>query len=217
MSSALHPRQLANLLRATIRSIEERWFDATHRVHTSGNASVRNPSEVVGQIRDGEAYVPVRAANARVALADLPIHDLSAFTFVDLGSGKGRMLFIAAELPFQRVLGVEYSTALHQQALQNIASHRRSKQRSQTIESIHADAAEFEFPNENLVLYLFNPFGPEVITRVLANLRQSLLRHPRHIIVLLLWPENSHLFSEVDGFRLHRKTRRYHIYETIHP
>jgi SAM-dependent methyltransferase len=208
----LHPRQLAHLLRAAVASIEDRWFDATHRVHTSGNAAVRNPSEVVGEIRDGEAYVPVRAANARAALAELPIQDLSTFTFIDLGSGKGRMLFLAAELPFKKVLGVEYSTLLHRQALENIATHRRSRQRAGSIESIHADAAQFVFPADPLVLYLFNPFGPEVITRVLANLRQSLLNRPRQVIVLLLWPENSRLFGATDFLDLHSQNRRHHIY-----
>ena len=208
----LHPRQLAHLLRAFVASIEDRWFDATHRVHTSGNAAVRNPSEVVGEIRDGEAYVPVRAANARAALATLPIQDHSTFTFIDLGSGKGRMLFLAAELPFKKVVGVEYSTLLHRQALENIATHRRSRQRAGSIESIHADAAEFQFPDEPLVLYLFNPFGPEVIHRVLANLRQSLLRDPRQVFVLLLWPENSSLFAATDFLQLRSQTRRHHLY-----
>src|SRR5580658_10087482 len=32
---------------------------------------------------------------------------LEAYTFVDVGAGKGRTLLLAAELPFRRVIGVE--------------------------------------------------------------------------------------------------------------
>jgi predicted RNA methylase len=33
-------------------------------------------------------------------------------TFVDIGSGKGRALIIAAEYAFKRIIGVEYSPSL---------------------------------------------------------------------------------------------------------
>lgn len=77
-----------------------------------------------------------------------------------------------------------------------------------------ADAAEFEFPNENLVLHLFNPFGPEVMKRMLVNLQMSIERHPRHVIVVMLWPEWSDLVARMPGMQAYRQTRRHHIYQT---
>ena len=35
---------------------------------------------------------------------------------------------------------------------------------------VHADAADFVFPDGDLVVYLYNPFSDAVLSRVLANL-----------------------------------------------
>jgi SAM-dependent methyltransferase len=202
-----------------VRACEDWWFDTTRHVQTSGLVGRPTASKVVGELRDGYIYGPVRVANAQTALRDLPIGgsrgtDYSQYTFVDLGSGKGRMLFVAAEYPFRRVMGVEFSDDRHEEALANIKQFRFSGQRCFDIESVHADAAEFEFPNDNLVLYLFNPFGPEVMKRMLANLERSVERHPRHVVVLMLWPDHADLVERTPGMRVYKQTRRYHIYET---
>ena len=86
-------------------------------VRTAGNASFRQSGDAVGEGGgDGEIYVPARVRNGRAALRDAPVRDVSGYTFVDLGSGKGRMLFVAAERPFRRVIGVEFSRSLHAEA-----------------------------------------------------------------------------------------------------
>jgi SAM-dependent methyltransferase len=158
-------------------------------------------------------YGAVRTANAHGALRDLPIRDFSEYTFIDIGSGKGRVLFVAAEYPFRKVMGVEFSNDLHRDALENIRRYRHRRQRCSAIESVHADAAEFEFPEDNLVLYLFNPFGPEVLGRMLRNLERSMERRPRHVFVVMLWPEHSDVVERMECMRVYRKTRRHHIYE----
>ena len=107
-------------LKERVRALEDWWFDTTRHVRTSRNAAAPEASKVVGEIRDSYIYAPVRVANAHAALRDLPINDFSQYTFVDVGSGKGRMLFVAAEYPFRRVVGVEFSNQLHVEALENI-------------------------------------------------------------------------------------------------
>jgi SAM-dependent methyltransferase len=211
-------------LKERVRACEDWWFDTMRHVQTSGLVAVPEASKVVGEIRDSYIYGAVRVANAHVALRDLPIGnsngansggmDYSQYTFIDMGSGKGRMLFVAAEYPFRRVIGVEFSNDLHQEALANIKRYRYRGQRCVDIDSVHADAAEFEFPNENLVVYMFNPFGPEVMTRMLANLERSVERHPRHVIVMMLWPLHADLVARIPIMRVYRQTRRHHIYQT---
>jgi len=200
-------------VKAWVRACEDLWFDATRRVITTGDAPKPSSSEIVGELRDCHVYAPVRAANARAALRDLPVADPGQYTFVDVGSGKGRVLFLAAELPFRKVIGVEFATGLHRQALENIARYRQWGRRCGDIESILADAAQFDFPNDNLVLFLFNPFGPEVMARMLGNLERSIRMHPRHVVVVMLWPENADLVGRMEGMRLFRRTSRYHIYQ----
>lgn len=204
-------------LKDRIRTMEDWWFDTTRSVHTSGDERASNASGIVGQLRDSLNYHPARVPNARAALQDLPIRNHSQYTFVDIGSGKGRILFLAAELPFRKIIGVEFATELHRQASANIERYNHLKQRCAHIESINADAAEFEFPGESLVLYIFNSFGPEIMSRMLANLAQSLQQDPRHVIFLMLWPEQSHLVEQMPDVQVYKKTRRYHILQTANP
>jgi SAM-dependent methyltransferase len=211
-----------------VRACEDWWFDTTRRVHTSGLVRRPEASKIVGEIRDSHMYGPVRVANAHAALRDLPLGgardggtqdggagggDYSQYTFIDVGSGKGRVLFVAAEYPFRKVIGVEFSNALHDDALANLKRYKHPRRRCADIEPVHADARDFEFPDDNLVIYLFNPFGPEVMERMLANLERSLERRPRHVIVVMLWPDHSDVVEGRAIMRVYRKTRRHHIFE----
>jgi SAM-dependent methyltransferase len=202
-------------LRVQVRSFEDWWFDTTRSVKTSGNQKVSKSSTIVGEIRDSFSYFPVRVANGRTALQALPVTNHAEYTFIDIGSGKGRMLFVAAELPFRKVLGVEFATDLHEQALVNIKQYNHRKQRCSHLESANADAAQFEFPSGNLVIYLFNPFGPDVMERMLSNLDRSLEKDPRHVVIVLLWPESAHLVAGMEKMRSYQLTRRHHIYQTV--
>jgi predicted RNA methylase len=116
-------------------------------------------------------------------VSSLPIN-FREFTFVDLGSGKGRTLLMASEYPFRRIVGVEILPELHRAAVQNIRDYRSPTQRCTQIESICADAREFELAEEPVVLYLFNPLPAEGLDRVLGNLEKSLRQNPRSVYVL---------------------------------
>src|SRR6202035_5240901 len=84
--------------------------------------------------------------------------DLRDFTFIDLGSGKGRTLLMASDYPFRRIVGVELLPALSRAAHENLGKYQNTSQRCFAIELICEDAAEFAFPVESIVLFLFNPF-----------------------------------------------------------
>jgi SAM-dependent methyltransferase len=203
---------LLHVLRARVRSVEDWWFDTTRGVETAGNAKTPAESSVVGDTRDSYGYLPARAANMRDALRRLPVENLSRYTFIDIGSGKGRMLFVAAELPFARVVGVEFDEYLHAAAVRNVAACRL-RRRCTIIEPVLANAAEYEFPPGSLVVYLFNPFGPEIMNRMLDNLERSFSRDPRHIVLLMLWPEHADAVVQRSWLRLTERTRRHCIFE----
>jgi hypothetical protein len=48
---------------------------------------------------------------------------LQDFTFIDLGSGKGRALLMASAYPFKRIIGVEFMPELHRVAQENIRKY----------------------------------------------------------------------------------------------
>src|SRR5262249_44407157 len=83
-------------------------------------------------------------------IAELDI-DHGRYTFVDLGSGKGRALLIASHFPFKRIIGVEFSEKLNAIACANVAAYRPADQRCRRIGAICGDAGAFEPPNDPLV------------------------------------------------------------------
>ena len=120
-------------------------------------------------------YQPTEPALFREMMAALPI-DFREFTFIDIGSGKGRALLMAAEYPFRRIIGVELISELHRSAEENIAVWRAQSPAPQmaAIDALCMDAREFVFPETPLVIYLFNPL-PE------AGLRQT-VRKSRRVV-----------------------------------
>lgn len=103
----------------------------------------------------------------RLFLRRLPI-DHRRFTFIDLGSGKGRALLVATEFSFPSVIGVEFSDALHETALRNIAHLREAKRHR--VHAVLGDVAEYVLPPGDLVVFLYNPFGPAILEGVIAQL-----------------------------------------------
>lgn len=140
-------------------------------------------------------YQPTEPTLFREMMASLPI-EFDQFTFVDLGSGKGRTLLMASEYPFRRIVGVESIAELHRMAQQNIRDYRSPTQRCAQIEVVYADASEFVFPETPLVLYLFNPLPEAGLRRVIRNLERSLELSPRTIWIVYHNPAMDSVMAE---------------------
>src|SRR5690348_15787582 len=77
--------------------------------------------------------------------------DFRQFTFIDLGSGKGRTLLMAASYGFRRTIGVEYMPELHRAAVENLRRFVVAQGIYSTqVECICLDARDFDFPPEPL-------------------------------------------------------------------
>jgi predicted RNA methylase len=179
---------------------ESRWFDYRHGVLT--RATRADWLAMFGDSSKGFSYLPTRPGAARKILSGLPVKDFSTYTFVDFGSGKGRMLLLAAEHPFERVQGVEYDAELHAIALGNLANMKNFPVQCRHLETLHCDARDYQFPDTNLVLYVFNPFGEEIMSAVLTRLCKALAEHPRDVILLLVYPDYAYVVDRFPCLRL---------------
>ena len=158
-------------------------YDWERRVNTTAG-SVDWRTRLLGVFHS--PYQPTEPALFREMMAALPI-DFRQFTFVDIGSGKGRTLLLAAEYPFQRIIGVELIAELHRAAGENIAAWRAqspARIAPAAIESLQMDAREIEFPETALVVYLFNPLPEAGLRRVILNIEESRKRAPRPIWIV---------------------------------
>ena len=155
-------------------------YDWEHRVNTtSGTVGWRE--RLLGVLHT--PYQPTDPGLFHDMMAALPIR-FEGFTFVDLGSGKGRTLLLASEYSFARIVGVEILPELHRVAEDNIHAYTSPTQQCTRIEPLCGDARKFEFPAEPLVVYLFNPLSEAGLRQMLANLERSLRQHPRPVYVL---------------------------------
>lgn len=184
---------------AWFQRLEERWFDRRFQVSTAGIVTPQELQFTAYQQQHAVEYSPTSNFHFGRLLSKLPI-DYPKFTFIDLGSGKGRVLLMASEFPFKRVIGVELSEELHTVAQRNIHTFRGNRQCCD-VESICCDATQFPFPPDPLVLYLFNPFSQAILTKVVENLLASLIANPRPVIVIYFNPLHATVFEIGDGFR----------------
>jgi SAM-dependent methyltransferase len=187
-------------------------YDWDHRVDTT-SAAVDWRDRLLGAFHS--PYQPTEAdlfhemLDALLERSQIDFHD---FVFIDLGSGKGRTLLMASDYPFRRIVGVELLPALHQTSQENIRKYRCASQQCFALESICADATNFQFPPDPIVLYLFNPFPEAGLTEMIANLEQSLRAHPRKVYVLYHNPLLGHLLSESPALSKTGGTHQYAIY-----
>jgi len=185
-------------------------YDCDHAVDTTW---ARLPLSVrLREVFSERLYQPTVQEEFAEIMQHLTTVDLETFTFIDLGSGKGRALLLAAMYPFAHIAGVEVQPQLDAIARQNIERFDDPGQQCRSIESICADAREYEFPPSNIVLYLFNPFPDYVLREVLTSLVASARRTPRSILVLYNAPFEKQEFERIPELRQFHETSQYQLY-----
>ena len=166
-------------------------YDWEHRVNTT-SGTVRWRERLLGVFHS--AYQPTDPVAFQGMMAALPV-EATDFTFIDVGSGKGRTLLLASEYCFARIIGVELLPELHHAAEENIHAYCKSSHPDGKIESVCMDACEFEFPPTKLVVYLFHSLPEPGLVRVIRNLGRSLEQVPREIWVVYHNPVLEHVLS----------------------
>jgi hypothetical protein len=186
-------------------------YDFDHGVDTTwATVSLRTR---IREWLSGGQYQPSEPVLFRDILRAVPAK-LDGFTFIDLGSGKGRTLLMASDFPFRRIIGVEILAELHDIAQQNIARYSSEHQQCHAIESHADDARAFAFPAEPTVLYLFNPFPEHVLRAVLTNLYESLRASPRVVYVIYHNLILERTFAQHSWLQCVHRTTQFAIYRT---
>lgn len=170
---------------------------------------------------DTQTPIPIRHLESSMPAAQFAIHyegtpiklihktlrqlktDLRRFTFIDLGSGKGRVLLIAAKYPFKSVIGVEFSETLHSIAQSNIKKFTKSGFTQARPMSINMDAADFEFSKfDNKIIFCNNPFKDSIMLRVLDNIERSVRVSGNEVMFIYLTPITIEVKTRLDQFHL---------------
>ena len=112
---------------------------------------------------------------------------------VDFGSGKGRVLCVAAHYEFKKITGVEISERFNEIAKSNIISVQ-SKFPDAIIKIIEEDASKFHINKETGVFIFFNPFDEMMMLKVVKNIMKSIKEFEREVFVGYINPVHKEIF-----------------------
>ena len=164
-------------------------FDLKHGVETSirvhpTDLHINSPNWI-GAV----PYIPTPSALLSELLPELHIR-FEDFTFVDFGSGKGRVLLMASDFPFRKIVGVEFAPELHLIAQRNMESFKSVTQKCWDIASVCMDFTEFNLPPGPILAFLYNPASKAVTSVLAGNIMRSLREQPRELWIIYVTPHD---------------------------
>lgn len=191
-------------------------FDEKYNVSTSGYDEGSSAASITDETARAFSvgYVPTRECVMRHILKYSLGETLTGeYSFVDLGCGKGRTLIIAAQFPFQEVIGVELSPLHYQVAADNIERYRSvgERMRCKNLRAVCANAAEFDFPSTNLLIYMYRPFLGPVFKSVLDKLYGFHAATGHQVLVAYSCPVEQNYLERHGGFV---KKKEYQVIST---
>jgi SAM-dependent methyltransferase len=137
---------------------------------------------------------PSNVSTIRWSLLPLPINPRTA-SFIDLGSGTGRALLVAADYHFKHVIGVEQVAELHEAANENLGQLSEDFLRCSWLENRLGDATAYALPVDNLVIYLNNDWSATALDKILSHVKFSFNYTPRSIFIIYVNPVKKHVFD----------------------
>ena len=192
-------------------------YDSRHHLDTGGKIELNElaiDSESKWQGAFYQAVFPDRFCAWIDSLNIKP----QEYIFVDIGAGKGRALFLAQEMDFKHIIGVEFAAELVQICKENISRRAADGVPRPPVEILHMDGLAYELPEEPIVVFLNNPFGKELMARMAERIRDSLQKAPRSLKIVYGNPLYDHvIISGIPGLRRLAKTDMFAAYEWIGP
>ena len=180
-------------------------FDRKYEVATSGvteSSEAGIADETARSLAVG--YVPTREVVIRHILDNTTKGlDLKDYSFIDLGCGKGRALIVAAQLPFKEVIGVELSPLHCETATANVEGYVSKGRHPVLCRNIRVDcinAAEFKFPDTDLLIYMYRPFLGPVFKEVADNMRRFQASTRHRVLIAYSCPVEELMFEDYSGF-----------------
>jgi predicted RNA methylase len=112
---------------------------------------------------------------------------------IDFGSGKGRIMVVAAYYGFKYITGIDFSSSLCREAEYNIEKIKPFFPAT-NFKIICDDATNYAIENDTNVFFFFNPFDEVIMLQVVKNILYSLKQKPRKVFVVYINPLHKEIF-----------------------
>lgn len=157
--------------------------DKTLNVQTSGTHewSVTDPMYIHYERTEATGY---REIDALFDEYQLP----KKAHFVDVGAGKGRMIFYVNQRFNVPTTAIELNEEVFQLLKENKQTYQKSFPNRASITLENVPAQDFTVLPEHNVFYFFNPFSLMIFDQVMQQIEYSLRRDPRPVDLILYYP-----------------------------
>lgn len=195
-----HARLALGISAADVRAYKaakaaaDRAYDRQLGVDTGGTQNLGGLTIQSPNAALGVAHIATVPAHFHRAMSLLDIAP-DGITFIDLGSGKGRALLMAADYSFAAISGVEFAEELHAICRANITRFGDPR-----ITCTLGDAEVYAYPSGDLVVYMNNPFDAALMKRIACRLSNLQQEAPRAIRVVYANPTAPQAFAQAPWF-----------------
>jgi hypothetical protein len=165
-------------------------------IDTSGYITIAYPEGVAPEKTVG--YAGVQPSIVRQLLNKIP--DIGDYAFFDLGCGKGRALVVASEYPLRRVVGIEISPDLAAVARRNAEIIRTKCPERTAVEVVEGNAADVSGVGGKVILFLYNPFGVELMRQLQTSVEAGLTGPIEHLYVVYHNAREAEVFDGSESF-----------------
>ena len=199
--------------------LNNRIFDWYYKTDTYRESLLREEGVSDAQAEKGNSvYRPFWKTEFVKCIESLD-RNLTEYSFIDAGSGKGKMLLIASRFPFAEIVGIEYAKGLHQIAVDNIKKFKARAGEHLNIRSINSDAIAWNMPNKPAVYFVYNSFDPDTTKTFFAKLESHVAQTnaPTFLIYgnLRDVSERQDAFTFLRSMTVRSRTKRYIIFSNV--
>jgi SAM-dependent methyltransferase len=154
-----------------------------------------------------EAISPDAFEETMRSIANFPLPKL----FFDMGCGKGRVLLLASQYGFKHIVGIEIDPRLKREAERNIDRSKLRKNEKVKIEVVQGNAKDYLFPDEDAVIFFYNPFKESTMAETLKNIRRTAHQGRKRYIIYQNAVHES-LLSDPQEYTLLVKEKCFSVY-----
>ena len=115
------------------------------------------------------------------------IQNRNQLNLIDVGCGKGKVLFVALNFGFKSIIGIDIKKNLLVTCVKNINKNKKLKKNKEFIKLINIKAIKYKISNEN-VFFLNHPFSEIILNKFLKKIILSFRKNKRKIYLIYVNP-----------------------------
>jgi 16S rRNA G966 N2-methylase RsmD len=177
----------------------DRSFDQRYGVQTAGTVAVEELDATAELKERANRYEAAEPGFFNFLVDRLGLACPSDHLFIDVGSGMGRVMLMAALAGFRRVIGLELDASLTAIARRNVGIFAGQHPGTE-FTLVDGDATQFAFPPVPTVLFMNNPFDAPLIARLMDGIERAHEGSGADLAILYMHSNHRELILARDGW-----------------